>query len=101
MKTCIVCGRGYADNADEHLRNGHIGPFEFWFGVRKYKTSAPSMLVGEIVRMVDASPLNAVFQDRFGAGADTPLAHGAAVDLTREPHFYCVPAAAMYRGLPE
>ena len=101
MKTCVVCGRGYADaDVEEHLRNGHLGPFEFWFDMRKYKTPAPSMTVGELVKMVDASIMNMVFRDMFGAGPDVPLGHGESVDLTREPHFYCVPPATMYRGHP-
>lgn len=99
MRACIVCGRGYAEeDQEEHLRNGHIGPFEFWFGVRKFKTSSPSMTVGELVKLANGSPLNLVFQDMFGEGQDRPVSHGMAVDLTNEPHFYCVPAATMHRG---
>lgn len=97
MRICIVCGRGYvASEEEEHLRNNHLGPFEFWFDMRKYKTRLPSMTVGELVKIADASLYNQVFQDLFGNGPDVPLSHSISVDLTREPHFYSVPPATMY-----
>src|ERR1019366_3032074 len=95
-RQCVVCKRFYAENnLDEHLQNNHLGPHEFWFDMRKYKTSAPSMTIGELVKMVDASTINQVFEDMLGASPDVPLSHNMAVDLTREPHFYCVPPATM------
>lgn len=75
--------------------------YKFWFNMRKYETASPTLTIGEMVKMADASTLNHVFQDMFGAGPDRGFGHGETVDVTHEPHFYCVPPATMYRGLPE
>src|SRR5580704_17818336 len=88
-RQCIVCGRTYANtDVEEHLANNHLGPHEFWFNMKKYITPLPSMTVGELVRLVDASPLRFVYLDKFGRGRDECMAHDTSVDLTNEPHFY-------------
>jgi hypothetical protein len=74
--------------------------YEFWFGMRKYTTTRPRLTVGEMMKMANASPLNQVYQDKFGDGPDVPFGHGEAVDVTSVPHFYCVPAATTHRGIP-
>lgn len=74
--------------------------YKFWFNMRKYETSTPTITGSEMVKMGNSSPHNMIFQDMFGATADIPVGHGVRVDVTNEPHFYCVPAATMYRGLP-
>ena len=101
-RQCVVCKRFYAENnLDEHLQNNHLGPHEFWFDAVKYTVSAPSMTVGELVKLAGASPLNMVFREVACGGPDVALSHGECVDLTQRPHFYCAPEGTMYRGLPQ
>lgn len=92
---CFVCGKHVAakDQA-AHLRLQHptpTGGFRFWFDGKAYRTDKPSVLVMDILKMVDYPPTYQFFEER--KTGDVPLSHMNSVDLTREPHFYCVPPA--------
>lgn len=95
----IVCGKTVAA-ADEktHLATYHLGPHYFWFNARRYCTAYPSILVSELKKLVGASPIHPVIQTIDGR-PDIWYGDGVAVDLTREPHFFTVPSATMYRGI--
>jgi hypothetical protein len=105
-RICIVCGKVVAEtDTSEHLATNHLGPHYFWFDARRFKSSEPSMKIGEIVTLVGASPSYLVYEDRNGGrpGPSDDVGRGAGewVDLTREPHFFAVPPATAFRGFPE
>lgn len=86
-RQCIVCNKTVAaTDVQEHLSANHLGPHYFWFDAREFRTMEPSMVVSDLKRLVDASPLYPVYEDR--GGKQIPFGDGVAVDLTREPHFY-------------
>lgn len=92
---CVVCGEAielYAQS--DHLRFKHPAPnsdgFKFWLNGRAYFSQYPSMLVGELMKLADA-PMTYIFDDESGYS----YAHQNAVDLTHEPHFYCIPPATI------
>lgn len=94
---CAVCKRTYAvEEQAEHLRNNHLGPHNFWFNAKKYKVTVPSMQVGELVKLADASPLYHVFRESDDDTPDVAFSHSECVDLTNEPRFYTVPPATMW-----
>jgi len=81
------------DRAD-HLMVKHpapVGGFKFWFHGEAYYTDHPSMLVLEILRVVNCSAAYQFWEERLDG--DIPLSHANAVDLRREPRFYAVPPA--------
>lgn len=93
-RTCVVCGKVVIEtDIQEHLSAAHLGPHYFWFNAKKYRTMEPSMKIIEIVKMVDASTIYQVYEDRDGH--EIPWSHGASVDLTQEPHFFALPPATM------
>jgi hypothetical protein len=92
-RTCIVCGKRVADaDAAEHLRTNHLGPHHFWFDAVKYKTDEPSLRISELKSIAGAQPMYMTFQET--TDGDIALGDDTSVDLTHEPHFYCVPPAA-------
>lgn len=92
---CVVCGEPVLPNEQaEHLRTKHAAPaggFPFWINERKYRSPAPSMTVGELLKMTD-SPVTYQFEDERG----NSYSHENSVDLTRDPHFSLVPPATYY-----
>lgn len=96
---CVLCGENVPlyDQAD-HLRVRHPAPdpkgFRFFLDGREYWSQKPSMLVAELIAMTGASPSYSFEGERNGERV--PFAHGNAVDLTQEPHFFTVPPATYY-----
>lgn len=96
---CKLCGESVPlyDQSD-HLRFKHPAPaggFRFWYEGRPFFTDKPSMLVHELLTLVDGSTTYQFYMEVSG-GEGVPLSHGNAVDLTQEPHFYSVPPATYY-----
>jgi hypothetical protein len=105
--TCVVCGKVVAvADRNEHLAANHLGPHYFWYNTKKFRTMEPSMRVRDLKKLVDAPPpswLYRFIQDRNGGQAGPPdnveWSDDVAVDLTREPHFFSVPPATMWRDV--
>lgn len=93
---CACCGyvTSLVENQARHLREAHAPPaggFPFYHDGQRYTSLIPSMLVGDVLRMVQGQVMYQFYQEV--AGEMCPLAHGNAVDLTNSPHFFSVPPA--------
>lgn len=98
MSKCLICGverLGEADQA-EHLAAAHAGPHVFFYDMREYRTQQPSMLVMELLKLVDGNPTYHFYEERDGR--DIYFSHAEAVDLTRRPHFFSLPPATYMPG---
>lgn len=93
---CVVCGfeAGHHEQADNHLKHAHPGPFKFWMDGREFETKEPSMTVGQIKSLTGTSSQYQFFLERLPV--DAAFSDGQAVDLTHEPRFYCIPPATMF-----
>lgn len=98
-RQCVVCKKVVANtDVQEHLANNHLGPHYFWFGMKKFRTMEPSMLVADLKKLVGAPMDRYIVQEVSGA-EDVCHPDGVAVDLTHEPHFFSMPSATMHRDI--
>jgi len=91
---CRVCLLDVpTDLQAEHLaaHRAPDGGFLFFYEGREFRTDQPSMLVGELLRLVGGNATYQFHEERDGQHIS--LSHDNAVDLTREPRFYSVPSA--------
>lgn len=93
MSKCLICGVDRVTKADqeEHLATAHSGPHVFFYNMKEYRTDKPSMLVMELLKLVDGNTQYLFHEDRDGK--EIYFSHAEAVDLTRRPHFFSVPPA--------
>lgn len=92
---CRVCMEDVNEGAEtEHLVAAHPAPeggFVFFYEGKPFTTPKPSMLVGELLTLVQGNAMYQFYEER--EGEMFPLSHGNAVDVTRCPHFFVVPPA--------